>query len=163
MEIDNKKFIVYDRERHSQSIKNKLSLLKQEGKILGRPCQLDEDVVLDVLDQLEKGISYRNIAKQHDISHVTVAKIKKIGPDYCKKKQRQDIMTSDNQYAIHHMAYAKKLQISLYLEHGLDISIKECSDLVKDILSIKSDDDDYDYYEYKPSSSYVELTSHKKV
>lgn len=164
MKIDNKKFIVYDRESHSQSIKNKLSLLKQEGKLLGRPCHLDEDVVLDILDQLEKGISYRKIAKQHDISHVTVAKIKKIGPDYCKKIQKQNTIATDNQHSIHHMAYAKKLQIGLYLEHGLDITIKECCDLIKDIFSIKSyDDDDYEYYEYKPNSNYVELTSHKKV
>jgi hypothetical protein len=165
MEIEPENYVMYDRKNHSQSIKNKLTLLKEEGKFLGRPHQLQESTITEVLDLLEKGVTYRSIAKQCNLSHGTVAKIKKEGLTYLKRMQdrKQSILhKEDNQYLIRSMTYAKRLQIQLYLECGLDLKIKTCYEMMKDILSESEDDEDnYEYFEYKPpDNGYVELTNH---
>lgn len=139
-----------------------------QGKHIGRPFQLTAEQALEILARGERGESCRSIARQFSVSHTAVAKILKEGLSRCERMESATLVTvaeaSSPQYALNTYRYAASLQRQLREKHAVELTSKECNDIVKTMLeSEKAEEVEVDapYYEYSRPCSYIKLTSHE--
>ena len=167
MTMDQTKYLVIDRQKLGQTIKRNLAPLKEKG-LLGRPFKLTEDMVLDILEMISKGISYSIISKKHSISKTIVCRIKHKGMDLIekikRKKKKESTNTTDlnRDHILYLNKYAEKLQRSLKNKHNIYLNLSDCYIALKEALDEDNTQETrYEYdYEYCQQSEYIELTSH---
>ena len=71
-------FSEFEREMIRERVKVGLQRVKSQGKKLGRPKSLTEDVVWNVWKLKDEGLSNRKISSELNISHVSVGNVLKL-------------------------------------------------------------------------------------
>lgn len=107
-----KDFILINRKQLKKRTKEGLRKAKLAGKQIGRPHSLTSDQVRGILQMLDCGSSYREVAKKYLISHTTVAKIKQDGVSRCDSIDKQN--GSDTPIVILNTNYRQKKSGELF-------------------------------------------------
>ena len=152
-----KEYVLIKRNEISERTRQGMLKAKKAGKQIGRLPSFTSSQIKDILALIDQGLSYREIAKKYEVSATTINKIKK----GLITSKPEPLTVKEPEYSEQTISeYTARLKQEL--EHrNIILDKTECGKIIENILRLNINvNTEYNFYEYSPQNSYVELTLH---